>query len=94
MYDYIIQEYIKPRLGKEIAQELNISYDIVSYTLRKNNIPRHKCTKSYPNGRQWYDEYRKGASITQISIKYNINRHTLSRLFDYYQQIDNFKSKI
>lgn len=94
MYDYIIQEYIKPRLGKEIAQELNISYDIVSYALRKNNILRHKFTKSYPDGRQWYNEYRNGTSISQIGIKYNIDRRILSRLFNYYKQIDEFKSKI
>lgn len=88
MYDYIIQEYIKPRLGKEIAEELNISYDIVSYTLRKNNIPRNKFTKSYPDGRKWYEEYRNGTSMTQISNKYNINRKVLSRLFEYYTIID------
>ena len=89
MYSYIIQEYTKPRLGKEIALELGISYDIVSYCLRKNNIPRNRFTKSYPDGRKWYEEYRNGTSITQLGIKYKIDRKVLSRLFTYYNKLDN-----
>lgn len=91
MYDYIIQEYLKPRLGKEIAEELGISYDIVSHTLRKNNIPRNRFTKSYPNGRKWYEEYRNGTSIGSLSNKYNIDRRVLSRLFSFYTEIDKLK---
>lgn len=89
MYSYIIQEYTKPRLGKEIALELGISYDIVSYCLRKNNISRNRFTKSYPDGRKWYEEYRNGTSITQLGIKYKIDRKVLSRLFTYYNKLDN-----
>ena len=89
MYEYIIEQYQIPRLGREIAEELGISYDVVSYTLRRNNIPRNKFTKSYPDGRKWYEEYRNGTSMTQLSKKYNIDKRVLSRLFDYYTQIDN-----
>lgn len=88
MYEYIIEQYKIPRLGKEIAEELGISYDIVSYTLRQHNIPRNKFTKSYPDGRKWYEEYRNGTSMTQLGIKYNINRKVLSRLFHFYEEID------
>lgn len=88
MYDYIVQEYVKPRLGKEIAEELNISYDVVTYCLRQRNILRHKFSKSYPDGRKWYTEYRNGTSMTQLSIKYNINRKIISRLFNYYTELD------
>ena len=88
MYEYIIEQYKLPRLGKEIAEELGISYDVVSYTLRKNNVPRNKFTKSYIDGRKWYEEYRNGTSITQLENKYNIDRRVLSRLFAFYKQID------
>lgn len=91
MYDYIIQEYTKPRTGKEIAEELGISYNVVSYTLRKNNIPRNKFTKSYPNGRKWLEEYRNGTSITSLSKKYNVRTETLSNIFNYYTKLDKLK---
>ena len=51
MYQYIIDEYLKPRLAKDIAMELGVSYDVVSHILRKNNIPRNGFTQSYPDGR-------------------------------------------
>lgn len=89
MYEYIIEQYKIPRLGREIAEELGISYDIVSYTLRINNIPRNRFTKSYPDGRKWYKEYRDGTSMTQLERKYNISRKVLSRLFTFYNNIDN-----
>lgn len=89
MYEYIIEQYKLPRLAKEIAEELGVSYDVVSYTLRKNNVPRNKFTKSYPDGRKWYEEHKNGTSIAQIGIKYNIDRRVLSRLFAFYEQIDN-----
>lgn len=63
----------------------------ITYCLRKRNIPRNQFTKSYPDGRQWYNEYKQGTSLTQLQNKYGINRKVLSRIFNYYQEIDKLK---
>lgn len=89
MYEYMIEEYKKPRLIREIAEELGLSYDNISFYLRKNNIPRHKFTKSYPDGRKWYEEFKNGSSMTSLSKKYNVDRKTIARIFNYYRIIDN-----
>ena len=91
IYEYVVTEYLRPRTAREIAEELNVPYDMVSYALRKRNIPRNNFKSSYPSGRDWYEEYKNGTSMTQLGIKYNVSRKILSRLFSWYEEIDKLK---
>lgn len=84
-YDYLFREHIE--LGKsvsQIAEENGVSYDAISYNLKKNNIPVQKCNrhKQYTDDeiddmvRMYLDEH---LSALKIAEHFETDHNTIIR---------------
>lgn len=79
----VLKLYQTPYTIKDICNILDLSNKTVMKILDENNIERHTFYKSVPEMEEILKEYKNGVILMDLSKKYNIPRHRLSRLINY-----------